>query len=152
MLHFRIWLCHWSWRSIFQGTNILLQTEIHCFKATILQFRPLERQSGIVFVCNSLNIHHIQNCSNKLCTYIFWLGYGLDDRVQFPAQAMMGLFLLATASRQDLEPTQTPIKWVPGVLSLGIMWLGQEAGQSPQSSGEVKSVCRAISLLPQCIL
>jgi hypothetical protein len=48
------------------------------------------------------------------------LGYGLDDRgsrVRFPAGA--GNFSLRTASRTDLGPTQPPIQWVPGALSLG---------------------------------
>jgi hypothetical protein len=46
------------------------------------------------------------------------LGYGLDDResrVRFPA----GVFLFTTASRASLGPTQPPIQWVLGALSLG---------------------------------
>jgi hypothetical protein len=45
------------------------------------------------------------------------LGYGLDDRgsgVRSPAG--LGIFLFTTASR----PTQPPIQWVPGPLSLGL--------------------------------
>jgi hypothetical protein len=36
-------------------------------------------------------------------------------------------FLFATASRPTLGPTQPPIQWVPGVLSLGVKRLGREA-------------------------
>jgi hypothetical protein len=33
-------------------------------------------------------------------------------------------FHFTTASRTTLEPTQAPIQWVPGALSLGIKWQG----------------------------
>jgi hypothetical protein len=47
--------------------------------------------------------------------------YGLDDRtieVRSPAEAK-GLFPLSSVSRPALGPTQTPVPWVPGVLSPG---------------------------------
>jgi hypothetical protein len=47
-------------------------------------------------------------------------------------------FLLATASRTALGPTQPPIQWVPGALSLGVKRPGREADHSPPSSAEVK--------------
>jgi hypothetical protein len=37
-----------------------------------------------------------------------------------------------------LGPTQPPIQWVPGALSLGVKRPGREAGHSPPSSAEVK--------------
>jgi hypothetical protein len=46
--------------------------------------------------------------------------------------------LFTTASRMALEPTQPPIQWVPGALSLGVKRLGREADYSPPSSAEVK--------------
>jgi hypothetical protein len=48
------------------------------------------------------------------------------------------IFLLTTASRTALGPTQPPIQWVPGDLSLGVKRLGSEANHSPPSSAEVK--------------
>jgi hypothetical protein len=41
-------------------------------------------------------------------------------------------------SRQALGPTQSPIQWVPGALSLEVKRPGREADHSPPSSVEVK--------------
>jgi hypothetical protein len=46
--------------------------------------------------------------------------------------------LFTTASRTALEPTQPPMQWVPGALSLGVKRQGREADHSPPSSAEVK--------------
>jgi hypothetical protein len=67
------------------------------------------------------------------------LGYGLDDwgsRVQ--SWWGLGIFLFTTVSRKALGPTQPPIQWVPGGLSLGVKQLGHEADHSPPSSAKVK--------------
>jgi hypothetical protein len=44
-----------------------------------------------------------------------------------------------TASRTVLGPTQPPIQWIQGALSLGIKRPGREAYHSPTSSAEVKA-------------
>jgi hypothetical protein len=67
------------------------------------------------------------------------LGYGPDDRgsrVRFPAEA--GNFSLHHLVQNGSGPTQPPIQWVPGTLSLGVKRLGREADHSPPSSAEVK--------------
>jgi hypothetical protein len=42
-----------------------------------------------------------------------------------------------TASRTALEPTQPPIQWIPGALSLGLKRPRREADHSPPSSAKV---------------
>jgi hypothetical protein len=51
----------------------------------------------------------------------------------------LGIFLFTTASRMALKPTQPPIQWIPGALSLGIKRPGRETGHSPPFSAEVKN-------------
>jgi len=60
--------------------------------------------------------------------------------------AMVGFYLFASMSRLALEPTQPPVKWVPGVKQLG-----HKAYHSPPSSGEeVKNVWSHTSTPPIC--
>jgi hypothetical protein len=66
-------------------------------------------------------------------------GNGLDDRmigVRFAAG--LGILLIITASRPALGPTQPPIQWVPGALSLGVKRPGRKADHSPPTNAEVK--------------
>jgi hypothetical protein len=74
---------------------------------------------------------HIEKCKGKSVPQ-------LDDRgsrVRFPAG--LGIFLFTTASRTALEPTQPPIQWVPGALS--VKRPGHGADHLPPSSAEVKN-------------
>jgi hypothetical protein len=57
----------------------------------------------------------------------------------------MYAFLFTTASRTALGPTQPPIQWVPGALSLGVKRPVREADHSPPSSAEVKNAWRYTS-------
>jgi hypothetical protein len=56
----------------------------------------------------------------------------------FDSRRGLGIFL-TTASRTALGPTQPPIQWVPGALSLGVKRPGLEAVHSLPSSAEVKN-------------
>jgi hypothetical protein len=75
------------------------------------------------------------------------LGYGLDDR-GFESRQGLGIFLFTTASRPTLGPTQPPIQWVPGALSLGKEWSGREADHLPPSSAEVTNAWSYTSTPP----
>jgi hypothetical protein len=67
------------------------------------------------------------------------LGYGLDDRgLGFDSRRGLGIFLFTTASGTALGPTQPPVQWVQGALSLGVKWPRREAGHSPAFNAEVK--------------
>jgi hypothetical protein len=56
----------------------------------------------------------------------------------FDSPRRLGTFLFTSASRTALEPTQPPIQWVPGALSLRVKRPGRESDHSPPSSAEVK--------------
>jgi hypothetical protein len=62
----------------------------------------------------------------------------MDDR-RFESWYELGIFLLSTASRLALGPTQPPIQWVTWALSLGIKRPGREADHSPPTSAEIKN-------------
>jgi hypothetical protein len=49
----------------------------------------------------------------------------------FDSRWGLGIFLFTTASRTALEPTQPPIQWVPGALSLEV--------KRPRREAEVKN-------------
>jgi hypothetical protein len=74
--------------------------------------------------------------------------------VQFPAGAVMRLFLFATTPRAALEPTQSPIHWVAGALTPGVKRPGREADHSRPSSADVTNACSYIYTPPPpiCIL
>jgi hypothetical protein len=62
-------------------------------------------------------------------------------------QGPLGLFLLATASRPALGPTQPPIQWQSGILPRGVKRPEREAEYSPPSSAEVKNAWNYTSTL-----
>jgi hypothetical protein len=53
--------------------------------------------------------------------------YRLDDRGSIPER---GFFPLASVSIPALRSSQSPIQWVPRVLSRGKAWLGRDADHS----------------------
>jgi hypothetical protein len=68
--------------------------------------------------------------------------------VGFDSRRRLGIFLFTTASRTVLGPTQPPIQWVPGALSLGVKCPGRETDHSPPSSAWVKNAWSYTSTPP----
>jgi hypothetical protein len=66
------------------------------------------------------------------------LGYRLDNP-GFEFRQGLGIFHFITVSRPALEPTQPPIHWVSGAVSLRIKRPGRKADHSPPSTAEVKN-------------
>jgi len=60
------------------------------------------------------------------------------ERSVFESRRGLGIILFDAVSGPALRPTQPPIQWVPGALSLGVKWQRREADHSPPSSAEVK--------------
>jgi hypothetical protein len=73
--------------------------------------------------------------------------YGLGDR-GFESRHGLRIFLFTTASRTALGPTQPPIQWLPGALSLGVKRPRREADHSPSSNTEVNNVSSYTSTPP----
>jgi hypothetical protein len=75
------------------------------------------------------------------------LSYGLGDR-GFETRQGLGIFLFTTVSRTALGPTQPPIQWIPGTLSLGVKRPGREVVNSPSSNAKVKNAWSYTSTPP----
>jgi hypothetical protein len=74
----------------------------------------------------------------KTLSQLGWPRFELGTSRVLDSHRGLGIFLFTTASRTALGPTQPPIQWVPGTLSLGVKQSGREADHSLPSSAEVK--------------
>jgi hypothetical protein len=78
---------------------------------------------------------------NKLITIsvcVRWATGWTVGVLGFDSRRVLGIFLFTTASRTALGPTQPPIQWVSGALSLGVKRPGLESDHSLPSIVEVK--------------
>jgi hypothetical protein len=77
--------------------------------------------------------------------------YWLDDReIGVESRRGLGIFLLTIASRPVLGPTQPPIEWVTGVISLATKRPGREADTHLHLVQTIR-MGGAISPFPQCV-
>jgi hypothetical protein len=61
------------------------------------------------------------------CASVFaltWATGWMIGVLGFDSRRGLGIFLITIASRTALRPTQPPIQWVPGALSLGVKAAG----------------------------
>jgi hypothetical protein len=63
----------------------------------------------------------------------------------FDSRRRLGIFLFTTAFRTVLGPSEPPIQWIPGALSLVVKRPEREADHSPPSSAEVENAWSYIS-------
>jgi hypothetical protein len=70
----------------------------------------------------------------------------------FDSRQGHGIFLILTASRLALGPTEPPAQWETGALSPGVEMPGREADHSPASSAEVKNAWSYTSTLPYVLM
>jgi hypothetical protein len=119
-----------NWRVLtvvwwFASTQILKHTSIKVNAVWDIWMKALLKcllQIGAYIVI----LLQYKNIKKTLWSTLKWL----------PAGA--GNFLFTTVSRIALEPTQPPIQWLPGALSLRVKRPGCEADHSPPSRAEVK--------------
>jgi len=70
----------------------------------------------------------------------------------FNSQQGQGIVLFTMTSRLVLGLTEPPVQWVPGVLSPGVKWPGNEADHSLPSNAKVKNEWSYTSTLPYVIM
>jgi hypothetical protein len=63
----------------------------------------------------------------------------LIEKPGFDSQGRQKIIQYSKASKPLFGPTQIPVQWVLGALSLRVKWMEHEADHSPSSSVEIKN-------------
>jgi hypothetical protein len=104
-----------------------------------------------LFSSNAVYISHSSHVCWVIAQSVYrWATGWTIGVLGFDSPRRLGIFLFPSASRTALGPTQPPIQWVPGALSLRVKWPGREADHSPPSNAEVKNAWSYTST-PQCV-
>jgi hypothetical protein len=102
-----------------------------------------EKNSQLLSEIEPAIIQPVAQCyTTELSRLLFIFNYIMGWTIGvlgFDSRRGLEIFLFTTASRTALGPTQPPIQWVSGALSLGVKRSGHEADHSPPSSAEVKN-------------
>jgi hypothetical protein len=93
--------------------------------------REEQQGASAVHICPKALLHTSLSVMILYCSFSPLLQTALHRVLGLHSRRGMGIFLFTTASRTALGPTQPPIQWVPGALSLGVKRPGREADHSP---------------------
>jgi hypothetical protein len=121
---------------VYPSITILFLIENHLLNVTV-QF-PVQK----FYNCGLHKLHFVGTGSSLIrlhfIHYYCWATGWAIGVLGFDSRRGLGIFLFTNASRTALGPTQPPIQWVPGALSLGVKRPRREADHSSPSSAEVK--------------
>jgi hypothetical protein len=156
-------LCGFGWSLTSKHSERLFENRVlrrifgHKREERTVEWRKVQNEGLYNLYC-SLNIVRVMesgrmrwagHVADKICVYYTSLE-SLDSSVGgwatgwtigvlgFDSRRGLGIFLFTTVYRTALGPTQPPVQWLPGDLSLGVKWPGREADHSPPSNAEVK--------------
>jgi hypothetical protein len=97
--------------------------------------RKQKRMQNFAASSNLLDMSTLTTVKSRDSSVGIALGYGLDDRgSRVQSRRGLGIFHFTTASRTVLRPTQPPIQWILGAISLGVKRPVREADHSPPKS------------------
>jgi hypothetical protein len=93
---------------------------------------------GTEMYCSTPSLETFRN-NLRSDTYFLQSCDSSAGRSGFDSRQGLGIFLFAVMARLALEPTQSPIQWVPGAVYVGVKRPGREADHTLPSSAEVKN-------------
>jgi hypothetical protein len=97
-----------------------------------------EKKAGFEGGGTPCNNWHPQLTSGMWLQFMSRNSFSSYRKTGFEFCLWLGIFLLDTAFRRTLGPTQSPIQWVLGALSLEVKRQRHKADHSPASSAEVE--------------
>jgi hypothetical protein len=129
---------------------ILGEEYIQVMKALIMQFSPTS--CPLIPLRSKYSPQHpVLKEPGYRTRYSDWLRAGRPRcRSSDPCRVKNVLF--STLSRPTLEPTESPVQWVPGVLSPGVKRPGREPDHSHPASAEVKKMWIYTSTTPYAFM